>query len=149
MINPVEVEGNLDEPLAIRGVSKTKLYRDLSDTFYLPKKDSRGITRSYLVRVYSNQVYRLERHLLLQFEAGLSVQESKKSAFYSVNLLAHRLERLLHQLHEQPLGFGDGVTPEEEWFTRVLRYVDRTNILGGFRVPVRDNPVPNIFCARA
>jgi hypothetical protein len=150
MINPpIPQAANPDEPMAIRQWTKTKLYEHLNDTYLLPAKESRGVTRSYLVGVYTDRVYRVERSTMLQFESRITLAEQKKSVFYNVSLLVERLDRLLDQLGQNQLGFPEGSIPEEQWFTRVLRFADQNNILGGFRLPIRDAPVPELFSARA
>lgn len=149
MLNPRPAPENPQEPAQIREWSKSKLYSELSETYLLPSKESRGVTRSYLVRVFTNQVYRVERVAILQFETHLTVHELKKAVFFNVNLLVDRLERLMAQLNLPALGFGDGTAPEEDWFRRILRYVDPTNILQGFKLPVHGYQTPHIFPGRA
>lgn len=150
MINPALPQGgNQDEPIEIREWTKTQLFNRLTETYLLPSKESRGITRTYLVAVYEGRVFRIERSVLLQFESHLTMAEQRKSVFYNVGLLVERLERLLRLENQRPLGFTVGTSPEEVWFTRIVRYLDPTNILGAFRIAVQGAPVPDIFAARA
>lgn len=150
MINQTQNQaGNPDEPIEIRDWTKSKLFTHLNDTFLLPDKDSRGVTRSYLVGVYTQENFRVERSVILQFESGISLAEQKKAVFYNVGLLVERLDRFLQQLQMPRLGFGTSVCPEEKWFTRILRYIDRTNVLGGFRMAIQHAPVPDAFSAHA
>lgn len=137
------------EPFAIRDWSKSKLYNSLAGEYFLPHKDSRGVTRAYLVDVYQQRVFRVHRQTVLEFESRLVAAETRKSSFYSVALLYDRLEAYLRDMNQQPLGFNLLALPEEEWFSRLLRYVDPHNVLEGFLTKVNGAPRPPVFSANA
>lgn len=149
MLNPTNGLGDINEPPELRDTSKSKIYSNLAAQYLLPQKDSRGVTRAYLVQVYRGQVFRVQRQTILQYESGLTAEEQRKSAFYSVALLYERLEAYLREMDQAPLGFSLVVLPEEEWFTRLLRYVDPHNVLEGFLTRVTGSPKPPVFSARA
>lgn len=149
MINTVVNNVANDEPLEIRELSKGKIYTQLAAQWFLPQKESRGVTRAYLVQVHRGQVFRVQRQAILEYECRLLPAELRKSAFYSVALLYDRLEAHLVELGYQPLGFSLTTLPEEEWFSRVLRYVDSHNVLEGFQGRVHGSPVPQVFSANA
>lgn len=147
MYNPVEV-GDPDEPVEIRNLSKSKLYSLLEDELLLPSKESRGVTRAYLVQVYRRTVFTVNRRDIMHFEARLSLAEKRKNAFYCVSLLTEKLDILLPMLGLLPLGFPQNVSPEEDWFSRVLRYVDPFNLLEAFQRRVEGAAPPPIFLSR-
>lgn len=147
MINPVDIQ-NLNEPFEIREWSKSKLYTHISETFFVASRDSRGMNRSQLVRIYTAQVYRVTRQDMLQFEANLQPAETRKSTFYCVSLLYERLQTLMELMNLPPLGYPEGTVPEEEWFTRILRYIDRYNLLEGFQRRLQGAEPPRLFLSR-
>lgn len=149
MINNVAQQAAIDEPMELRELSKSKIYSQLSGQWFLPQKDSRGVTRAYLVQVYRGQVFRVQRQVILEYESRLTALETRKSAFYSVALLYDRLEAYLQEMQQRPLGFSLTNLPEEEWFSRILRYVDPRNVLEGFSSRVAGAPVPPVFSADA
>ena len=147
MLNEVDV-GNANEPAEIRGLSKCKLYKLLSNTYMLPCKESRGVTREYLVEVYRNTVFRVNRNEIQQFEANLMLDEQLKNSFFNLGVVMDRLALLMNILHFLPLGFNDHVKPDEAWISRVARFVDPFNILRVFRRRVRNAARPAITAAR-
>ena len=149
MINTVVHQTANDEPIELRELSKAKIYTQLAANWFLPQKESRGVTRAYLVQVYRDQVFRVQRQVILEYESRLVPAESKKSSFYSVALLYDRMETYLHEMGQKPLGFSLTTLPEEDWFSRVLRYVDPYNVLEGFQARVNGAPVPPVFAATA
>jgi hypothetical protein len=148
MFNPVE-RMNPNEPPEIREWSKTKLHAHLSEQFCLPSRESRGVTRTYLVLVYQNQAFRITRQELLQFESTLTPAENRKTPFYCVSLLYERLNLLLPMLGLLPFAFPENCLPEEDWFSRILRWADRFNVLEAFQRRINGAPPPHIFAARA
>ena len=133
-----EEQANANEPEEIRGLTKTKLYDLLLETCMLPSNDSKGVTRTYLVSVFNNQVLRLRNVDILRFEAELPASACKKTVFVNLNDVAHRLNVILDQLNERPLGFPAHLAPEEKWLMRVVRFAGQFNVLGIFA-----NPLPN------
>ena len=141
MLNQVE-EGRNEEPEQLRSLSKSKIYELLNRNYFLPDKDSRCITRSYLVAVFNNTVYRVEREALLNFEVGLRFEEKVKSSFFHIGILRQRADTLLHQLGFLPFGFPNNTNADESWFVRVLRMIDPYNVLGAFKTRVNQSILP-------
>lgn len=140
MHNNFEVEQghHPDIPEEYRVQSKAKIYQNLSQTYFLPDKDSRGLSKLYLARVHRNMVFRVNRQVLLQYECGLQQDETLKTSFLNLGLLMSRMNLLLQQLAQPQLGFDQNTLPDENWLLRICRFIDRTNILGAFRRGVRD-----------
>ena len=149
MINGVLQNPNLDEPVELRELSKSKIYSQLASQWFLPQKESRGVTRAYLVQVHRGDVFRVQRQVILEYECRLTAAETRKSSFYSVALLYDRLEAYLVEMQQRQLGFSLTNLPEEDWFSRILRYVDPHNVLEGFAQRVSGSPTPPVFSANA
>ena len=81
MINGVLQNPNLDEPVELRELSKSKIYSQLASQWFLPQKESRGVTRAYLVQVHRGDVFRVQRQVILDYECRLTAAEIKKSSF--------------------------------------------------------------------
>lgn len=145
MINPVAEVGRENEPLALRHLTKNQIYTRLSNEFILPAKDSRAVSRAYLCSIHQGTVFRVERHLMLQFEANLQMDELARGPAQNVTLVIERTNGLLRQLQRQQLGFAPGCYPDEGFLFRIVRYIDRTNLLGIFRRAVREAIAPNIL----
>lgn len=129
-----------NEPEELRGVTKSILYDQLSATYLLPSKDSKGVNRAYLVGVHTGQNYRVPAITIKRYEADLPGNAYKKTQYVNMNDVAIRLNVLLAEMNQRTLGFPVHVTPEEKWMLRILRYIDQLNILGVFAGPV-PNPV--------
>ena len=123
---------NEHEPAAIRGISKKKLHEMLCDEYFLPGNDSRGITRDYLVGVYTNVHFRIPLLEIKHFQADLTPGQLKKAPVLYCGQLVTKINRILEETHRRPLGFPPGVIPEEDWLVAVTRFVDRSNCLGIF-----------------
>lgn len=147
MLNePEENERRLDEPEELRNLTKSKIYSNLSNTYLLPSKESRVITRSYLVSVFTGAVFRVTRTDMLQFESGINLTEQLKASFFSLPLMVEKCGMLLEQRGMPPLGYGPNL-PGEGYFTRVLRFVDPWNLAGGFCKAIRNPPMANFPAA--
>lgn len=144
-MNPVDAGvGDQNEPAEIREHTKGKLYKLLTETYTLPSKDSRAINRAYLVRVYLNTVFRIERVQLLEYEAHLHLDEQARNSYQNLLVLFQKADVLLVQRNLTVLGFRDGSLPDEEWAFRVLRFIDPSNILSAFKRGVR-GAIPQMF----
>lgn len=108
----------------------------LSQQFFLPTFTTKGITRDYLIRVYRNQVYRVPLFELMHFEVELTTAMKTRIGLPNNSLLVRKLNMLLRSRNQAELGFDDYEPPEENWLYRIARYVDRTNVLQFFEVPV-------------
>ena len=149
MFNEFEYEGDMNIPNdPFQGLTKSKIYEIVSRDFVLPAKESRSISREYLIKVHQASIFRIRREQLLNFEATLSVEEQKKAPFFNVGYLLSRLNVLLQQQGMAPLGFTNNSQPDEPWFTRILRYLDRYNVLNGFKVKIRGSEPPLCLAGR-
>lgn len=148
MFSSFPIVNRSDEPAELRTQSKNQIYSLLKTQFMLPEKDSRGVTRSYLISVYKKQFYRVERSDLLAFESKLTLQEQVKNSTLSVSQIVIRMDALLRQLGEAPLGFSEFNCPDEQWCWRIARFLDRANLLNLYKSPVEGSAVPDIPAGR-
>ena len=135
-------ENNNNDNNGVQTPSKSVMYKILQRDFILPDIDARCTTKAYLARVQAGEVWRVRREQLLQFESGLTIEEQTKSSFFHIGVMKLRLERFMALSGVQEFGFPVGTNPDELWFSRVLRYLDPSNILAAFRTPVRNSPLP-------
>lgn len=147
MWNP-RIDPHLEEPAAIRNLSKSKLYDLMARDFFIPSRECRCVSRVYLVQVFQGTVFRVQHFELLNFELNLSIDEKVKSMHFNIGALKEKADALLVLLDRLPFGFPRSLNPEENWFSRILRMVDPWNILAGFRMRVRNAPMPTIFPMR-
>lgn len=131
-----------EEPAFARGLSKAALYKFVGSRFVLPDLDARCTTRPYLIRVQQGEVFRVSREDLLTFEARITSDETTKASFFHIGVLRERLDRFLELTNQPRFGFPPGSNPDDGWFVRILRYVDRSNILLGFKRAVANSQVP-------
>lgn len=148
MINIIDQEGRQNEPHELRQLTKSQIFKNLSLDYFLPQKESRAVSRTYLSRVHQNQVYRIERVALLQFEAILQEDELARAANQNVTILIERADSLLRQLGQRELGFLPGTYPDEGWLYRIIRFIDPSNLLCIFRRAVRNTVPPAIIASR-
>lgn len=137
-------EVNINEPAAIRNLSKKQLHTNLKDEYYLPDYNSRGFNRNYLVGVYTGDHYRIEIMAFKHFQADLTPAQQKKAPVLYCSQLVDKIDRLLVETGRPRLGFDPGIVPEESWLLGVARYIDRANLLGVFMEPILqvNAPVP-------
>lgn len=147
MLNPVE-NADPNEPAELRMLSKGQIFKMLSSEWAIPAKESRGVSRAYLVNVYRGEVYRVGRIHLQTFEAALTPGDMTRSTFFSMSVAYERLSNLMQILNLAPLGFSLTNLPDEAWFLRIVRYVDQYNILRVFRTRVPQAQRPLIAPAR-
>lgn len=141
MLNTIE-EVRGDEPQEFKGLSKSKIYQNLSRQYVLPDKDARCVTRAYLATVLRGTVFRMDRTELLNFEVGLTFEERVKASFFHLGILKQRTELLLAQLGQPGFGFAQGTNADEDWMVRIIRLLDPYNILGAFRSKIHTARVP-------
>ena len=65
-----------------------------------------------------------------------------------LSIIVERLNMLLQQIALPQLGFAEGIYPEESWVMRVVRYIDRVNLLGCYVRGIRNVVEPNIPAMR-
>ena len=144
----------VNEPQEIRDLTKTKLYENLCEQWLLPPKESKGVNRNYLVNVFRNQVYRVPLMDFKRFEVELTPMQMKRNNLVNLTYIMRKLNRLLEEREQRPLGFGEFVVPDENWLVKVARWADRSNLLEFFQMPVTRAPNQGIIysdrvhCAR-
>ena len=111
---------NSPQPPAIRNLTKNQLYLMLSETYLLPSIESKGINRTYLVGVYTDQNYRLNLLEYKRFEAELTPSQQKKTNLVNLAYILRKLNALLVEENRRPLGFPDFIIPEEGGSPRSL-----------------------------
>lgn len=116
-----------------RHLSKQKLYNMLSENYFLPAVDSKGVCRQYLLRVHRNEVFRVTNREFKTFEVNVVPAHYKKNGLTCLGHLVARLNRLLASRNERTLGFPDHVIPEENWLIKVARKIDQHNLLEFFQ----------------
>lgn len=139
---------DVDTPLPFQGMTKKKIYDILSREYVLPSVQSRCITKKYMFAIYNKEFFSVTREELLRFESSLSLEETKKSSFFNVSLLTWRLDKYLHLEEKKPLGFSEDTQADEAWFSRILRYLDPYNVLGGFTCRVKGSLAPKHSAGR-
>jgi len=78
----------------------------------------------------------------------LTVEEKIKSPFFHIGVLKMKADALLRLTGQRQFGFNQSLSPEDKWFTRVLRKIDPFNILKAFKIRVHNLAPPNILPAR-
>ena len=147
MFNAPE-QDNGNEPEELRGQSKNKIYKLLQAQFLLPDKDSRGVTKAYLIQVYRHQVFRVQRNEIMEYEAHLRIEDNIKSAFASLPVSVTKLNTHLRLLDHLETGFTALIYPDEAWLSRVIRFTDPYNVIGYFKGRVLNAPLPDTIAGR-
>lgn len=132
-------EGNPNEPVEIRGLNKKELHEFMHETWHLPPHNARGVTRAYLVQVYTNQVFRVNDVELKRFLADLTKKMVKKVPLINSTDVKAKVEMILRELGLPPLGYPANIIPDETWLLNVARYVDRSNIAAIFKKDIPDS----------
>lgn len=124
------------EPEETKRLSKTQLYSMISELYFTPSRESKGVCRRWLLSQHLGLSWRVELSTIKRFEAELPARLLKKVCLTNLGDLTSRLNMLLTERGLPTLGFQDHVIPEEEWLIRVCRFIDQSNILGAFLGPV-------------
>lgn len=80
-----------DEEPETKALTKSQLYKLLASTYSLPSPDSRATSRSLLLRIRQNEVFRVERQVLLQFEANLALEDLVRQGSHNMTILVEKL----------------------------------------------------------
>jgi len=95
--------------------SRENVYRMLDeDGYYLPSIKSRAITCSYLLKVYRNEVFRVEKSYVL-------TPPSEKKIWSNLDLLAY-IEK---KCYPKPLGFSPNTMPDRKWLLAIAYSFDK------------------------
>lgn len=133
---------SMDEELDTRNLEKKDLYEMVSETWYIPPYQSRGVTREYLLKVRRNQVYRVSTSDIKHFEVALRPEHHRKAQGMGHAVLIRKLNILLEMTHRNPLGFSEQEIPDQNWLHRVARHIDPTSLTEFFEVAITKEPAP-------
>lgn len=117
--------------------NKKKVYDQLQDLFYLPPRDSRGVTHAYLAKVSKQEVFTVNRHEIARFLADLKPHHLKRAPHCCRYEAFFKLEALLKERDLKPLGFDDDQIPDGGWLYPLLRFVDQQNLSRVFVKPLK------------
>jgi hypothetical protein len=131
-----EQRGGPDEPPEIRNLTKKALHERMSQEYFLPPNSARGVTRAYLVGVYTRRYYRVGLFDMQRFMAELTPTHMKKAPYINSNDIKAKVQVLLREHELLPLGYPDGVIPEEGWLLQIARMLDQTNTTSIFTTAI-------------
>lgn len=133
-------EARANEPEEIRQLTKKALHFRLSNEYYIPEHTTRGVNRDYLVGVFRGDYFRVPLLEYKRFDAELTPAQKKKCPILNGIDAVSKINRLLVETNRRPLGFPDGLYPDEKWFLGIARYIDQVNVTGIFLEPVANAP---------
>jgi hypothetical protein len=125
-----------DEPHSLKDLSKSKIYHQLAEEYYLPDRACRAISRDYLVGVHTNKYFRVKLSDFKKFTADLTPRMMKRATHTTNQEIVEKLEALLKEYKLSPLGFKGGLLPDSEWLSQVARLIDPCNAADLFELPV-------------
>ena len=125
-----------------KDLSKHKIYSRLNEQYLLPPEDSKGVCRSWLLQVWYGNVYRVGLRDFKTFEVGVTSTHMKRNGLTNLMHLMLRINGLLKGRGEKVLGFHEFTVPDEKWLCKIARYVDQSNVLEFFQLPV--NPITHL-----
>ena len=126
--------GNLQFKL---GEKKT-LYTQLSELYFLPPRDSTGVTKDYLDKVKQGKIFRVELKVINRFLVELKPSQLKRSLYTCKFEAYFKVDKLLTERGDLQLGFEEGKVPDGTWLYKVARFVDRSNVCGLFMASLED-----------
>jgi hypothetical protein len=126
------------EPESLRHLSRSKLYKHLSETYFLPKLNSRAITRSYLIGVYLDKYFRVRNSQIKQVLCTMTPSDLERANFVTVPETVAKLDALLKEKDQKSLGFNGDFMPDVDWLFQVARCVDPSNSAGFFKKAIED-----------
>lgn len=121
-------------------VKKKALYSQLAATYYLPPKNSKGVSQKYLEKVKEGSVFRVEIIELNKFLSDLKPNQLLKADFTCRYQAYYKIDRLLQEMSKPGLGFEPNLIPDGDWLYRVARFVDPSNVCGLFQVSLSAVP---------
>jgi hypothetical protein len=125
-----------DEPPSLKDLSKSKIYKQLAEEYYLPDKSCRAISRDYLVGVHTNKYFKVKLSDFKKFTADLTPRLMERTTHTTNQEMVEKLEALLKEYKHSPLGFKVGLLPDSEWLSLVARLIDPCNAADLFKLPV-------------
>jgi hypothetical protein len=136
-MNPqAQLLANRDEPPSLKDLSKSKIYKQLAEEYYLPDRACRAISRDYLVGVHTGKYFRAKLLDFKKFTADLTPRLMERTTHTTNQEMVEKLEALLKEHKLFPLGFKGGLLPDSEWLSQVARFIDPCNAADLFNLPV-------------
>ena len=123
-------------------LQKNELYELVARDYFIPPCGSRGVTREYLLKVRDNRVFRITNQEMKTFEYSLEKGQTRKTAVVNNGLLVYKINQLLASRKLADLGFTPYNIPEQGWLYRMARYIDTTNLLEFFDLPLATEAFP-------
>lgn len=117
-------------------LSKHALYNIVEDKYVIPAFISKGVTRDYLLKVYKDEVWRIEVNVMKRFEFDLTSSQNKKVGIINNSYVMRKLNILMQEKQMKPLGFDEFELPEQTWLFRVARFIDKENLLELFETHI-------------
>ena len=115
---------------------KKILYSTLTDQYFLPPRDSRGVNKAYLDKVKAGTVFRVGILTIKRFLAELRPSQLKRSVYTCKFEAYSKIDRLLKERNIPGLGFEEGHIPDGTWLYQIARYLDKANLCGLFQMPL-------------
>ena len=112
-----------------------ELYDAVADIWFIPPSNSKGVTREYLLQVRRDQVYRVSRVAVKQFEVNLTADMQRRASNINNSVLIRKLNYLLSTTGRKELGFTEFDVPDQTWLYRIARYIDVSSITEFFESP--------------
>jgi hypothetical protein len=116
---------------------KKTLYSQLADLYFLPPRESKGVTKAYLDKVKAGTVFRVETLTLKRFLAELRPSQLKKSVYTCKFEAYSKIDTLLTEREMPRLGYEEAIVPDGTWLYSMARYLDRANVCGLFEVSLQ------------
>ena len=123
-----------------KNLSKNELYELVAEDYVLPPVSSKSVTREWLLKVRSGEVFRITHLEYKNFEFTLNKSHSRKVGIINNALLVKKLNDLLEDRGEPELGFTEFDLPEQNWLFKIARYIDKTNLLEFFESAPEQEP---------
>lgn len=132
--------GGPDEGLDTVNLQKPELYEMVSERWFVPPVNSKGVTREYLLQVHRDQVFRVQVMQMKHFEVNLTPDMQRRASNINNSVLIKKLNVLLASTNRKPLGFTEFDIPDQAWLYRVARYIDTSSITEFFERPAQAEP---------
>ena len=146
----------IHEAAETKDLSKHKIYSRLNEQYLLPPEESKGVCRSWLLQIWHGHVFRVGLRDFKTFEVSVTSAHMKRNGLTNLMHLMLRINGLLKSRGQKTLGFHEFTVPDEKWLCKIARYVDHSNVLEFFQLPVTPisrlsadmSPSEQIHCCR-
>lgn len=114
-----ELQISLDELNTVMG-TMDDAYACLSRKYYLPKRNSKAITKEYLMKLFVKdcKVLKVPRTISRNFV---------EYHFLTVEEMLNKLEKFLSENNHPPTGFDSFHLPDYQWIYDVIVWIDHEN----------------------